>query len=148
MSQYSKLMLWAALAIEIAYIGFFVAMTDGLALGDRSPLFMGCAVLGFMIALAVIIASQRVFLTPEARPFPDEREGVVDILSERDAGRFLEAGLFIVVGLAIYEASAGADALGSYSLSRPEAIVFAMITVTAFASIFRALMAVVRDLRS
>ena len=28
MSHYSKLMLWAAIAVEIAYIGFFISMTD------------------------------------------------------------------------------------------------------------------------
>ena len=148
MSQYAKLMLWAAIAVELAYIGFFVAMTDGLNLGTRSPRFLGFAVIGFMAAVAVIIAGQRLFLTAENRPFPDEREGLVDLKSERDGGRFLEAGLFIVIALAIYEASAGPNTLGSFSLTRPEAIVFAMITIAAFASVLRMLLAVVRDQRS
>lgn len=148
MSEYSKLMLWASIAVELAYIGFFVAMTDGLTLGDRSPGFMVVAVVGFLVVVAVGVFIERWFSKPVARSFPDEREQLVDARSEQIGARVLDAGVFGVVILAIYEASAGPNSLGSYSLTRPEALVFAMITISSLAAISRMLLGVIKDLRT
>jgi hypothetical protein len=147
MSQYSKLMLWAAIAVELAYVGFFVLMTDGLTLGVRSPKFMSIAVLGFLATVAAVILVQQWMSKPITRPVPDEREEAVDTKSEQLGGRVLDAGVFAVAALAIYEAAAGPNSLGSYSITRPEAVVFAMITISSIAAVARMISAIIRDQR-
>lgn len=147
MSQYAKLMLWAAIAVELAYVGFFVAMTDGLTLGDRSPKFMSFAVLGFLAAVASVIFLQQWLSKPVSRPFPDEREEAVDAKAEQIGARCLEAGVLAVAVLAIFEAAVGSDSLGSYSLKRPEAVVFAMITISSLAAFSRMILAMFQDQR-
>lgn len=147
MSHYSKLMLWAAIAVEIAYIGFFISMTDSFALGARSPMFMTCAVLGFLAVVAIIITLQQVSSKPAPRQMPDEREQIVDSAAEQVGGRVLEAGVFVVIALTIYETAAGPNTLGSYSLVRPEALVFALITISAIAGVSRLLLSVIKDQR-
>ena len=147
MSHYAKLMLWAAIAVEIAYVGFFVAMTDGLSLGDRSPKFMSFSVLGFLAAVAFVIFLQQLLSKPVSRAFPDEREEIVDARTELFGSRCLEAGVLAVAALAIFEAAAGPDSLGSYSLTRPEAVVFAMITISSLAAIARMVLAMIQDQR-
>lgn len=147
MSQYAKLMLWAAIAIELAYVGFFVLMTDGLTLGDRSPTFMGFTVLGFLATVAVVVFLQQFISKPVSRPLPDEREQAADTKSEQIGGRILDAGVFSVIALAIYEAAAGPNSLGSYSLARPEALVFAMVTISSLAAFTRTILAIIQDQR-
>ena len=147
MSQYSKLILWATIAVAVAYIGFFLLMTDGFTLGVRSPTFMGFSVCGFLTTVAAVVLCQQLMIKPTERSRPDEREEFVDARSEQLGGRILEAGVFAVVALAIYEAAAGPGSLGSYSLARPEAIVFAMITISAFAAVARMILAIIQDQR-
>ncbi len=146
MSDYGKLMLGAAAAVEICYIGFFVAMTDGLSLGERSPIFMSMSVIGFLVAIAAVFAASVLVLKPRSRAL-DEREEWNDVKSELAGGRFLEAGVLMIAALAIFEAASGPNTLGSYSLTRPEALVFALITVCAFASALRISIAIFRDHR-
>lgn len=148
MSQYAKLMLWAAIAIELAYVGFFVLMTDGLTLGERSPKFMSLVVLGFLATVATVILIQQWMSKPPARFFPDEREQAVETKSDQVGGRILDAGVFAVIALAIYEAAAGPNSLGSYSLTRPEALVFAMITISSLAAVARMILALFQDQRA
>lgn len=145
MSQYSKLMLWAAIALILTHIGFYISISDGLSLGERSPLFMAVAVLGFLGSVAFIIFLQQWISRPEARPFPDEREKAVDIRSEQVGGRILEGGVFAVIALTIYEASAEPGSFGSYSLTRPEGLLFALVTVISIAGLARFVVALVRD---
>lgn len=147
MSHYAKLMLWAAIAVELAYVSFFVVMTDGLALGNRSPKFMSFAVLGFLAAVAFVIFLQQWLSKPASRAFPDEREEAVDAKAEQIGARCLEAGVLMVAGLAILEAATGPDSLGSYSLTRPEAVVFAMITISSQAAFARMVVAMFQEQR-
>ncbi|MGC1505332.1 MAG: hypothetical protein WA782_14475 [Sulfitobacter sp.] len=147
MSHYTKLMLWSAIAVESAYVGFFILMTDGLALGERSPKFMSFAVVGFLVAVAVVILLQQWLSGPASRSFPDEREEALDAKAERFGAGFLEAGVFVIATLAIYEAAAGPNSLGSYSLTRPEGLVFAMITISSLAGFARMILAIIQDRR-
>jgi len=140
-------MLWAAIGIEIAYIGFFVLMTDGLTLGQRSPQFMLIAVVAFLAVFAAIVLAQTWLGKPASRAFPDEREEAVDTRAEQISARLLEGGVFAVIALAIFEASTGPNSLGSYSLTRPEGLVFAMVTISGFAGVARMLLAASKDYR-
>lgn len=145
MSHYAKLMLWAAIAVVFAYTGFFISMSDGLTIGDRSPMFMALAVIGFLGTVGIIIFVQQWLSKPTARAFPDERERLLDGRSEQVGARILEAGVFAVIALVIYEASTGPGGLGTYSLMRPEALVFALITINAIAAVARMITAIVQD---
>lgn len=140
-------MLSAAIAVEIAYLVFFILMTDGLTLGSRSPRFMSFSVLGFLATVAAVVLAQQLLSKPATRHVPDEREELVDTTSEKFGGRILEAGVFAVAALAIYEAALGPHSLGSYSLTRSEGIVFAMITISSLAAVARMILAIVQDLR-
>ncbi|MGB3556863.1 MAG: hypothetical protein WBA25_19730 [Jannaschia sp.] len=120
-------------------------MTDGLALGDRSPKFMSFAVLGFLAAVAAVIFLQQWLSNPASRAFPDEREETVDAKAEQIAARCLEAEVLAVAALAIFEAAAGPDSLGSCSLTRPGAVVFAMITIISLATFVRMVLVTIQD---
>lgn len=141
MPPYEKLMFWAAAGIELAYIAFFLLMTDGLTLGDRSPGFLTSCVIGFMIIVALVIAAQQFLQESDTKNFPDEREMAVDTRSEQIGYRVLEAGIFAVIALALLESYSGPNSLGSYSLTRPEGIIFALVTITALAGLTRVLSA-------
>ncbi len=147
MSHYSKTMLGAAIAVELAYIGFFILMTDGLSLGARSPTFMAFSVLGFLAAVAVVVFGQQMISKPPGHAFPDEREEMLEAKSEQSGARILEGGVLAVAALAIYQAAAAPDSLGSYSLTRPEGVVFAMVTIISIAAVGRMLLALVWDQR-
>ena len=112
-----------------------------------TPTVIVAIILVVFVVVAIIITLQQVSSKPAPRQMPDEREQIVDSAAEQVGGRVLEAGVFVVIALTIYETAAGPNTLGSYSLVRPEALVFALITISAIAGVSRLLLSVIKDQR-
>jgi hypothetical protein len=139
MSGYERLMLGGAVGVIVAYVIFFMFMTDGWALGQRDTLFLAIAIIGFEIIVAVGLGISLIGRYPKRKILPDEREEILDVSANGFGYYALEAALFFMLLLALLQSAFGDQFLGSYALNRPEAIVFWLITASALAGLARLL---------
>lgn len=138
MSAYEKLHLGGFGALTIGYAGFAALMMDGMTLGSRGPGYMALLLLGYLAVLAVALGAFWITAmradNPE-RTLPDEREERIEDRADRVGYRLLDSAVAGLVGLVLADAVWGF--LGSFSLTRPEAVVFALVTVSTLAGLAR-----------
>jgi len=132
MSKYEKQMLGGILAVIIAYGGFFLSMTDGWVVGDRSMLFLAISV-GAFLAITVTIMSFVAKANPENTV--DEREVEIEQWSESVGYYALESGVFVLIVLTLLDGRYAF--LQSYRFTRPEGLILALVTISALAGLGR-----------
>lgn len=137
MDSYARFQTRSGLVILGVYAGFVVWMTDGLTLGDHSPqallfLMAGAFVAGAGLFGGLWVAHMR---GDGDRHQLDEREAAIEAQAERQAARVTDAGLFVLVLLALSDAQWGW--MGSFALTRTEGLVFALFTLSALAGLAR-----------
>lgn len=131
----------SAVLMSAAYAMFAVLMFDAPTLGQRSANQMVLIIVGLFIGLAIAFAvlwSQSMHQDggrTRARTRADEREEQIEATAERAGYRLLDAAIFGLMLLAVSDAKWGW--LGSFALTRPEGLVFALVTASAFAGIGR-----------
>lgn len=146
MSRYQKFSLGLTLILSVTYLVFFLRMTDGLVLADHTASSMAWLLILLIVFLAICAIIWWIIVWSEKNGkdlVPDEREFQIEIRSESSAYWTMEIGISVVVAFAIAHAAYGETWLGSYSLMRPEGLVFALVSVIALAGIVRALFAFV-----
>jgi len=144
MSRYQKFSLGLTAILSVSYLIFFMRMTDGLVLGDRTAGSMGWLLVLLMVSLTIsaMILWVVVWSRKQGKDLvPDEREHQIETRSESRAYWAMEVGVTVLILLAIGHAAYGENWLGSYSLMRAEGLVFALVSVTALAGIVRAIFA-------
>jgi hypothetical protein len=137
MDSYARFQARSGLLILGVYAGFVVWMTDGLTLGNHSPqalflIMVGAFVAGAMLFGGLWVAHMR---RDGDRHQPDEREAAIEAQAERQAARVTDAGLFVMVLLALSDAQWGW--MGSFALTRTEGLIFALFTLSALAGLAR-----------
>lgn len=126
-----------AIVITLGY-GLFVAlMTDGLSLGQHSAGKMTAILLGAFVLLALVLTLLWALQMRQdgKRSRADEREEEIEAAAERAGYRVLDGAIFALLLLALSDAKWGW--LGSFALTRPEGLVFAIVTASASAGIGR-----------
>lgn len=137
MSSFAKFQMRSAVLMSAAYAMFAVLMLDGPTLGQRSANQMTLIIVGLFIGLAIAFALlwSRSMHQDGGRTRADEREEQIEAAAERTGYRFLDAAIFGLMLLALSDAKWGW--LGSFALTRPEGLVFALVTASAVAGIGR-----------
>ena len=135
MSGFERLHLWGLGLTGLAYAGFVLVMTDKGQLASHAP---GTLLLILLIYTAVLgLALGGLFVQGlEGRTKPDERESAIDGRAERAGYYGIETGLAVLVLLVLLDAWGGGF-LGSFRLNRPEAVVFALVSVSTFGGLCR-----------
>ena len=137
MSSFSRFQMRSAVLMSAAYAMFAVLMFDAPTLGQRSANQMVLIIVGLFIGLAIAFAvlwSQSMH-QDGGRTRANEREEQIEATAERAGYRLLDAAIFGLMLLAVSDAKWGW--LGSFALTRPEGLVFALVTASAFAGIGR-----------
>lgn len=137
MNSYVRFQTRAGLVIVAVYAGFLVWMTDGLTLGQHSPQALLTLMAAAFVAGAVLFGGLWVahMCRDGDRHQPDERESAIEAQAERQAARVTDAGLFVLVLLALSDAQWGW--MGSFALTRTEGLIFALFTLSALSGLAR-----------
>jgi hypothetical protein len=128
MSGFEKLHLWGLGLLVLAYGVFVLVMTDGGQLASQTPGRLLTVLLVYMLVMGGVLGTLFVRAL-EGRSQPDERESAIDRRAERAGYYGVETGIAGVILLVLADAWAG-GILGSFRLDRPEAVVFALVTVS------------------
>lgn len=134
MSLFQSFHLRAFVAVMLAYAAFLALMTDRFALMPLSAGTMAAQLLGLAVMLAVVLAVLWA-LHLGRRTAMDERETRFDVAAERAGYRAIDVGIFALIALIL--ADAQWDLLGTFDLSRPEAQVLALVTLTTIGGLAR-----------
>lgn len=137
MTSFATFQLRGAAVIALGYGVFVALMTDGLTLGQHSAEKMTTVVGGAFVVLAIVFALLWAWQMRQdgKRSLADEREEQIEAASERAGYRLLDGAIFVLLLLALSDAKWGW--LGSFALTRPEGLVFALVTASASAGIGR-----------
>ena len=137
MTSFSNFQLRGAGLIGLGYAAFVMLMLDGFALGQRGAGQMAIVILGLFLLFAVAFALlwARQMHQDGKRRLADEREELIEAAAERAGYRILDAAIFVLMLVALTDAQWGW--LGSFALTRPEGVVFALVTASAAAGLAR-----------
>ncbi|GHC65667.1 hypothetical protein [Neogemmobacter tilapiae] len=135
MSGFEKLHLWGLGLLVLAYGVFVLVMTDGGQLASQTPGRILTILLVYLVVVGLALGT--LFVRGlEGRTQPDERESAIDGRGERAGYYGVETGLAVLMLLVLADAW-GSGILGSFRLDRPEAVVFALVTVSTIGGICR-----------
>jgi hypothetical protein len=131
MESYVRFQALAGVAILAVYAGFVVWMIDGLALGQRSPQALLLFMVVAFFAGAVLFGGLWIahMCRDGDRRLADEREAAIEVQADRLGARVTEAGLAVLVLLALTNAQW--NWMGSFALTRTEGLIFALFTLSA-----------------
>jgi hypothetical protein len=137
MASFSTFQLRGAAAIAVAYVAFVVVMTDGFSLARHSAAELAVLVVGLVVMVGVAFALlwARQMHRDGMRTVADEREEQVEAVAERVGYRVLDGALLLLMLLVLSDAAWGW--LGSFALTRPEGLVFALVSVSVSAALGR-----------
>ena len=146
MSAFERLYALGAGVILACYAIFVVVMTQGGALAAHSPKQLAIFVVVYLLVLAALMSflwARTMMADPNGRTTADERENQIEARAERGGYFALDIGLMVllvlVLGDAILTSADGSGFLGSFRLNRPEAIVFAVASVSTIGALGRCL---------
>ncbi len=131
MSALKSFHLRAFAAILLTYLAFVVLMTDDLAIVARTATEIATLLLALAAALGVALGGLLV-LSLDRRTRMDEREATIDMAAERAGYYALDAGVFALTGLVLINAG-----WGTLDLSRPEAQLMALVSLTTLGALAR-----------
>lgn len=137
MSSFSNFQLRGAGLIGLGYAVFVTFMVDGFTLGQRSAGQMATLILCLFLLLAVTftVLWARQMHQDGKRRVADEREELIETAAERWGYRMLDIAIFVLMLLALCDAQWGW--LGSFSLTRSEGVIFALVSASSVAAFGR-----------
>ncbi len=137
MASFSTFQLRGAATIAAAYLAFVVVMTEGSSLSQHSASELAALVVGLvvMVGVAFAVLWVRQMHQDGGRKTADEREEQIEAVAERVGYRVLDGALFLLMLLVLSDAAWGW--LGSFALTRPEGLVFALVTASVSAALGR-----------
>lgn len=137
MTSFASFQIRGAAVIAAAYGLFLVLMLDGLTLGQHSAGQMALILVGSSLLLALVFGvlwSQQMHQDGK-RTRADEREELIETSAERAGYYILDAAIFGLLVLALSDANW--KWLGSFTLTRPEGLVFALVMASVCAGLGR-----------
>ena len=124
----------AFVALLLTYAAFLALVIDHFAVVPLGADTMAALLLGLWVTLAVVLAVLWA-LHLGRRTAMDERETQIDVAAERAGYRAIDVGIFALIALILADAQWGL--LGNVDLSRPEAQVLALVTLTTIGGLAR-----------
>ena len=138
MSALEKFYLRGAVAVAAIYLVFVITVTEGGVPADltRNTLLTALLAYGLGLALVLGLLWAVAMRSDGDRVRADERERLIEAKADRAGYHILDVALFCLTLVVVLEMGDG-EAIGPWRLDRSETMVFALVSLSAFAGLSR-----------